>query len=128
MQPVERANFPHYDVIPEEGIVRNRNVSQRANAARNGDFVKPELPEFLQNMGPGIRSIKKNIPITLSWYDIRAQAPAKQGFIRRKVNQCLGKEVEGPKNLLKGVSGIVKPGQMCAIMGARYHDSLLSET
>ena len=70
-------------------------------------------------MGPGIRTLKENPPVTLSWYDIRAQAPSKQGVIKRKLNQCLGKEVQGPKDLLKGVSGIVHPGQMCAIMGAR---------
>jgi hypothetical protein len=86
----------------------------------NGDFVKPELPEFLQNMGPGLSPLKDNPPITLSWFDVRAQAPSRQNFIKRKINGCWGKEVIGPKDILRGVSGIVKSGEMCAIMGARY--------
>jgi hypothetical protein len=71
-------------------------------------------------MGPGLSQLKENPPITLSWYDVRAQAPARHGFLKQKINGFLGKEVNGPKDLLKGVSGIVKPGEMCAIMGARY--------
>ena len=85
----------------------------------NSEFVKPELPEFLQNMGPGLSPLRENPPVTLSWYDIRAQAPAKQSALMRKINGCLGREVAGPKDLLKGVSGVVNPGEMCAIMGAR---------
>lgn len=91
-----------------------------AQTKGSGDFVKPELPAFLQNTGPGISRLKDNPEITVSWHDVRAQAPSKQGFLKRKINECLGKEVEGPKDLLKGVSGIVKAGEMCAIMGARY--------
>jgi hypothetical protein len=74
-------------------------------------------------MGPGISPLRENPPITLSWFDVRAQAPSKQSFIKQKINECLGKEVELPKDLLKGVSGIVKSGEMCAIMGARYEKS-----
>ena len=70
-------------------------------------------------MGPGLSPIRQNPPVTLSWYDLRAQAPAKQGALKRKINECLGKEVQGPKVLLKGVSGVVRAGEMCAIMGAR---------
>ena len=74
------------------------------------------MPEFLQNMGPGLSPLKENPPITISWLDARAEAPSKQGFIKRKINGCLGKEIKGPKNLLKGVSGTVKAGEKCAIM------------
>ena len=86
----------------------------------SGDFVKPELPEFLKNSGPGISRLRDNPEITVSWYDVRAQAPSRQNFLQQKINACMGKEVEGPKDLLRGVSGIVKSGEMCAIMGARY--------
>ncbi|CAF0976526.1 unnamed protein product [Adineta ricciae] len=87
-------------------------------SAGNGDFVKPELPEFLQNIGPGLSPLKENPPVTVSWYDVRAEAPPKQNFIARNIKKLLGKEIEGPKMLLKGVNGIVKSGEMCAIMGA----------
>ncbi|CAF0721906.1 unnamed protein product [Adineta steineri] len=89
--------------------------SQNANT---GDFVKPELPEFLQNMGPGISPLKESQPITVSWHNVWAQAPSKQNALMRKINGCLGREVSQPKDLLKGVSGIVKPGELCGIMGA----------
>jgi hypothetical protein len=98
-------------------------INANSQASSNGDFVKPELPEFLQNMGPGLSPIKENVPVTLSWHDIRAQAPAKDGPLKRKIKACLGKESQGPKDLLKGVSGVVNPGEMCAIMGARYEAS-----
>ncbi|CAF3330834.1 unnamed protein product [Rotaria socialis] len=79
---------------------------------------KPRLPEFLQNMGPGLSPLKEHPPVTLSWHNVRVQAPSQQGFIKQKINGCLGKEIQGPKELVKGVSGIVKAGEMCAIMGA----------
>ena len=91
-----------------------------SQSTNNGDFVKPELPEFLRNMGPGLSPLRENPPITVSWLDVRAQAPSKQSSLVQKINGYLGKEVIGPKDLLRGVSGIVKSGQMCAIMGARY--------
>lgn len=94
--------------------------SAGSQGSGNGDYVKPELPAFLQNMGPGISPLKQNPPITVSWLNVRAVAPPKQNFLVRKVRGLLGKEVARPKELLKGVNGIVKSGQMCAIMGARY--------
>ncbi|CAF2054581.1 unnamed protein product [Rotaria magnacalcarata] len=90
----------------------------RSNEESDVNSVKPRLPEFLQNMGPGLSPLKENPPITLSWHDVRVQAPSSQSFIKQKINGCLGKEIQGPKELVKGVSGIVKAGEMCAIMGA----------
>lgn len=78
------------------------------------------MPEFLQHMGPGLSPLKENPPVTLSWHNVQAEAPSRQSFIKQKINGYLGKEIEGPKQLVKGVSGIVKSGEMCAIMGARY--------
>ncbi|CAF0910847.1 unnamed protein product [Rotaria sordida] len=102
-----------YEFIKERPLKKLRSQKNT-----NDDFVKPELPEFLQNMGPGLSPLKENPPVTLSWHDVRAITPVKQNFITKKLNECLGKEAKRPKELLKGVSGIIKSGEMCAIMGA----------
>ena len=77
-------------------------------------------------------------PVTLTWLDLRAEAPPKDKGLKRSITKafCRGKEVSEPKVLLKGgklrqrssivscdnsmdlVSGIAKPGQLVAIMGA----------
>jgi len=94
--------------------------SSNSQNQRNGDFVKPDLPVFLQNSSPGISPLRDNPAITLSWLNIQAIAPTTEGLLKKKIKECLGKELQKPKTLLKGVSGLVKPGDMCAIMGARY--------
>ncbi|CAF0826300.1 unnamed protein product [Adineta ricciae] len=59
-------------------------------------------------------------PVTLTWLDLKAEAPPKDKGIKRTLTKafCPWKEVGQPKMLLKGVSGIAKPGQLMAIMGA----------
>lgn len=77
-------------------------------------------------------------PVTLTWLDLRAEAPPKDKGLKRTITKafCREKEVSQPKVLLKGgklrqrtsivscddsldlVSGIAKPGQLVAIMGA----------
>lgn len=78
-------------------------------------------------------------PVTLTWLDVQAEAPPKDRGIKRTMKKalCPWKEVGQPKKLLKGgqqakvrgailnercilisVSGIAKPGQLVAIMGA----------
>ncbi|CAF4449679.1 unnamed protein product, partial [Adineta steineri] len=57
---------------------------------------------------------------TLTWLDLQAKAPPKDKGLRRTIKKalCPWKEVGESKLLLKGVSGIAKPGQLVAIMGA----------
>ncbi|CAF0813178.1 unnamed protein product [Adineta steineri] len=59
-------------------------------------------------------------PVTLTWLDLQAKAPPKDKGLRRTIKKalCPWKEVGESKLLLKGVSGIAKPGQLVAIMGA----------
>jgi ABC-type multidrug transport system fused ATPase/permease subunit len=59
-------------------------------------------------------------PVTLSWMDLQAKAPPQDKGIKRTITKALfsSKEVGESKMLLKGVSGIAKPGQLVAIMGA----------
>ncbi|CAF0935940.1 unnamed protein product [Rotaria sp. Silwood1] len=59
-------------------------------------------------------------PVTLTWLDLQAKAPPQDEGIKRTLTKalCPSKEVSKSKMLLKGVSGIVKPGQLLAIMGA----------
>lgn len=78
-------------------------------------------------------------PVTLTWVDVQAKAPPKDKGIKRSITKklCPSREVGQSKLLLKGgendenifcsmtiiicidlVSGIAKPGQLVAIMGA----------
>ncbi|CAF0914230.1 unnamed protein product [Brachionus calyciflorus] len=58
---------------------------------------------------------EKNIPITLTW-NVNAWIPIKNGSF---FSRCFRKDDENNfKYLLTNVKGIVKPGQLCAIMGA----------
>ncbi|CAF0832136.1 unnamed protein product [Didymodactylos carnosus] len=61
-----------------------------------------------------------SLPVTLTWLDLKAEVPPKESGLTQWVKQtyCPWREVQQPKQLLKGVSGIVKPGQLVAIMGA----------
>ncbi|UJR27397.1 hypothetical protein I4U23_008687 [Adineta vaga] len=59
-------------------------------------------------------------PVTLTWLNLQAKAPPKDKGLKRTITKalCPSKEVGQSKMLLKGVNGIVKPGQLLAIMGA----------
>ncbi|CAF0966239.1 unnamed protein product [Rotaria sordida] len=69
----------------------------------------------------GLSKINSNAPsVTLTWLDLQAEIPPKDKGITRTITKalCRTKEISESKILLKGVSGIVKPGQLLAIMGA----------
>jgi ABC-type transport system involved in cytochrome bd biosynthesis fused ATPase/permease subunit len=59
-------------------------------------------------------------PVTLTWFNLEAKAPPQDKGLKRTLTKklCPSKEVGQSKMLLKGVSGIAKPGQLVAIMGA----------
>ncbi|CAF1073260.1 unnamed protein product [Adineta steineri] len=59
-------------------------------------------------------------PVTLTWLDLKAKAPPEDKGIKRTITKalCPWKAVSQSTMLLEGVSGIAKPGQLVAIMGA----------
>ncbi|CAF4348488.1 unnamed protein product [Rotaria sp. Silwood2] len=103
-----QADIPIQPGIPYGRRRRNRTQPQTRGVIISDDDIGLSKIDFTSP------------PVTLTWLDLQANAPPKDEGIKRTITKalCPSKEVSQSKMLLKGVSGIVKPGQLLAIMGA----------
>ncbi|KAL5263101.1 hypothetical protein ACHWQZ_G008494 [Mnemiopsis leidyi] len=107
--------FPAVIVLPENSNVEDVETNHKPISSPTEKVVSNNSLDFsaIDDDSNRFGSYSK---VTLSWEDIRVSAPVGSGGVL----PCLRskKNKDSKKQILKGVSGICKPGTFMAIMGA----------
>ncbi|KNE55746.1 hypothetical protein AMAG_01623 [Allomyces macrogynus ATCC 38327] len=93
---------------------RHRDAAQAARRRRNGDGYSALTQDELDKL------MADHVPATLTFRDIRYRIPRTPGAARRRRAQSARRSPTpegGEQEILHGVHGLVRPGQVLAIMG-----------